>query len=47
MVSKDQYLNRLIEWFPTHRLDEAVIVFHDIVDHGISPDDAFDMVINL
>lgn len=47
MVTSEQYLNRLIEWVPSDKMPEAVEVFHDIVDHGFEPEEAFEMVINL
>lgn len=47
MVTVDQYINRLREWIPSSQLDEARVVYEDIVDHGFPPDEAFEMVIHL
>lgn len=47
MVSTEQYLNRLIEWVPKEEMPQALEVFFDIVDHGFSPDEAFEMVVNI
>lgn len=47
MVTEEQYLNRLIEWIPTDELVEAAETFVDIVEHGFSLEEAFQMTINM
>lgn len=47
MVTADQYMNRLREWIPSKELDDAQTAYEDIVDHGFSPEEAFEMVIHL
>lgn len=47
MVTADQYINRLIEWVPTKELEDAVATYEDILEHGFSAAEAFEMVINL
>jgi hypothetical protein len=47
MVTADQYINRLIEWVPGTEIESAVTAYEDILEHGFSPDEAFEMVIHL
>lgn len=43
--SISQYLNRLIEFFDSRSINSMQNVFLQMIDHGLSPEEAFNTVI--